>query len=300
MVYYGVDAETGARKNFAGTIECFVGGQPGAFRPGRREARPQEWRAWHLRAADGPVRGAQGRQGRGDAARHQGDGAGEGDEDPARGGDQPVEDARRPHARPAGPVDQGIGLRRGRLIVVSGPSGAGKSTLIRAALDAVPGLAYSVSATTRKPREGEVDGCDYIFLSREEFEKWISEGRFLEWAEYSGNLYGTLEQKVEEFLNEGRSIILELELQGARQVHMQRPDAVMVFVRAPSLEETRRRLTGRATETEEALKSRLATAVSEVAATGEFDYEVVNDDRERARNDIIEKMESIVRGGRSA
>ena len=186
---------------------------------------------------------------------------------------------------------------RGRLIVVSGPSGAGKSTLIRAALDAVPRLAYSVSATTRDPRPGEVDGRDYVFLSREEFERWISENRFLEWAEYSGNLYGTPEQKVEAFLEEGRSVILEIELQGARQVREKRPDAAMVFVRAPSLDETRRRLTGRATETEEALETRLATAVEEVAAREEFDYEVVNGDRERARKDMIEIMESIVTGG---
>ncbi len=189
---------------------------------------------------------------------------------------------------------------RGRLIVVSGPSGAGKSTLIKASLQAVPELAYSVSATTRKPRPGEVDGMDYIFLSRRKFERWIEEGRFLEWAEYSGNLYGTPEQKVEEFLDEGKSVILELELQGARQVQVKRPDAVMVFVRAPSLEETRRRLTGRATESEEALESRLATAVREVAARDEFDHEVINESRERARKDMIEKMESIVRGGKDA
>jgi guanylate kinase len=189
---------------------------------------------------------------------------------------------------------------RGRLIVVSGPSGAGKSTLIRASLEAVPELAYSVSATTRGPRPGEVDGRDYIFLSRQEFERWIQEGRFLEWAEYSGNLYGTLEQKVEEFLDEGKSVILELELQGARQVQVKRPDAIMVFVRAPSLEETRRRLTGRATESEEALESRLATAVGEVAARDEFDHEVINENRERARKNMIEKMESIVRGGKDA
>jgi guanylate kinase len=189
---------------------------------------------------------------------------------------------------------------RGRLIVVSGPSGAGKSTLIKASLEEVPELAYSVSATTRDPRPGEVDGKDYIFLSREEFERWIEEDRFLEWAEYSGNLYGTPEQKVEDLLDGGRSVILEIELQGARQVRMKRPDAVMVFVRAPSLEETRRRLTGRATETEEALKTRLATAVDEVAARDEFDYEVVNEDREQARKDMIEIMESIVRGGTDA
>ncbi len=186
------------------------------------------------------------------------------------------------------------------MIVVSGPSGAGKSTLIRAAREAIPELAYSVSATTRKPREGEVDGRDYVFLSREEFEKWIKEGRFLEWAEYSGNLYGTPEEKVEEFLDDGRSVILEIELQGARQVRRKRPDAGMVFVRAPSLYETRRRLTGRATETEEARETRLATAVEEVAARDEFDYEVVNGDRERARKDMIEIMESIVTGGGDA
>ncbi|MCD6054364.1 MAG: guanylate kinase [Rubrobacteraceae bacterium] len=145
---------------------------------------------------------------------------------------------------------------RGRLIVVSGPSGAGKSTLIRASLEEVPELAYSVSATTRRPRPGEVDGIDYIFLSRQEFERWIQEGRFLEWAEYSGNLYGTPERKVEEFL--------------------------------------------RATESEEALESRLATAVGEVAARDEFDHEVINENRGRARRDMIEKMESIVRGGKDA
>jgi guanylate kinase len=189
---------------------------------------------------------------------------------------------------------------RGRLIVVSGPSGAGKSTLIKSSLQAVPELDYSVSATTREPRPGEVDGIDYIFLSRPEFERWIQECRFLEWAEYSGNLYGTPERKVEEFLDEGKSVILELELQGARQVQLKRPDAVMVFVRAPSLEETRRRLTGRATESEEALESRLATAVGEVAARDEFDHEVINENRERARKDMIEKMESIVRGGKDA
>jgi guanylate kinase len=186
---------------------------------------------------------------------------------------------------------------QGRLIVVSGPSAAGKSTLIRAAREAIPELAYSVSATTRNPREGEVDGRDYVFLSREEFEKWIEEGRFLEWAEYSGNLYGTPEERVEEFLENGRSVILEIELQGARQVRQGRPDAVMVFVRAPNLEETRKRLEGRATEDLEALEARMTTALSEVSAREEFDYEVVNDERERAQEDMIETMRNIVKGG---
>jgi guanylate kinase len=189
---------------------------------------------------------------------------------------------------------------RGRLIVVSGPSGAGKSSLIREALEAVPELAYSVSATTRPARPGEVYGEHYVFLTREEFERWIGEGRFLEWAQYSNNLYGTLEGKVEELLETGRSVILEIELQGARQVREKRPDAEMVFVRAPSLEETRRRLSGRATETAEAMETRLATAVGEVAARDEFDHEVVNGEWERARRDMIETMETIVAGGKDA
>jgi guanylate kinase len=183
--------------------------------------------------------------------------------------------------------------------VVSGPSGAGKSTLIRAALEAVAELAYSVSATTRRPREGEVDGRDYVFLSREEFEKRVEEGRFLEWAEYSGNLYGTPADRVEEYLRSGLSVILEIELRGARQIREKRPDAVMVFVRAPSLEETRERLQGRATEDPKAMEARMATAVAEVAAKEEFDYEVVNADFTKAREDIIRIMRNVVAEGGS-
>lgn len=189
---------------------------------------------------------------------------------------------------------------KGKLIVVSGPSGAGKSTLIRDALENIPELAYSVSATTRAPREGEVDGMDYIFLSREVFERWISEDRFLEWAEYSGNLYGTPEHPVEEFMDRGLSVILEIELQGARKVREKRPDAVMVFVRAPSLDETRRRLEGRATETDEAMQTRMETAVREVSASGEFDLELINGDRETARQSMLELMQNIIKGESSA
>ena len=183
---------------------------------------------------------------------------------------------------------------RGKLIVVSGPSGAGKDTLIRDALGAIPQLALIASATTREPREGEVDGKDHVFLSREEFERWIEEDRLLEWAEYSGNLYGTPKHSVEELLDEGRSVILRIELQGARQIKRRRPDAVMVFVRAPSLEETRRRLESRATETSESVESRMATAIREVAARDEFDYEIVNGDRGQARTEMIEVMRTIV------
>jgi guanylate kinase len=186
---------------------------------------------------------------------------------------------------------------RGRLIVVSGPSGAGKDTLIQAALEVIPELALIASATTRKPREGEVDGRDHVFLSREEFERWIEEDRLLEWAEYSGNLYGTPKHSVEELLYSGRSVILRIELKGARQIKERLPDAVMVFVRAPSLEETRRRLESRATETSESVESRMAIAMKEVAARDEFDYEVVNGDREQARKDMIETLQRVVAEG---
>lgn len=143
-------------------------------------------------------------------------------------------------------------------------------------------------------------GRDYVFLDREEFEDWIEAGRFLEWAEYSNNLYGTPEDRVNELLNEGYSVLLEIELQGAREVRRKRPDAVMVFVRTPSLEETRRRLEGRATETTEALESRMQTAVREVAARDEFDYEIVNGDPEDARDDMIKLMKNIIQGGADA
>jgi guanylate kinase len=186
---------------------------------------------------------------------------------------------------------------RGRLIVVSGPSGAGKDTLIRAALEAIPELALIASATTREPREGEVDGRDHVFLSREQFVRWIDEDRLLEWAEYSGNLYGTPKESVEELLQKGRSVILRIELQGARQIKERRPDAVMVFVRAPSLEETRRRLESRATETSESVENRMATALKEIAARDEFDYEVVNGEYEQARKDMIETLQSVVAEG---
>lgn len=180
--------------------------------------------------------------------------------------------------------------------MVSGPSGAGKGTLIQTALQALPQLAYSVSATTRSPRAGEVDGQDYIFLSREEFRKWIEEDRFLEWAEYSGNLYGTPEHRVDEFLDKGLSVILEIELQGARQVKKRRPDALMVFVRAPSLEENRRRLQHRATESLEDLEQRMNIAQHEVRARGEFDYEIVNEDLEKSSETMINLLSAITRG----
>jgi guanylate kinase len=172
----------------------------------------------------------------------------------------------------------------------------GKGTLIRRVLEAVPGLSLSVSATTRAKREGEVEGRDYFFLTPEEFRRAAAEGEFLEWAEYAGNLYGTPRKKVEEELAAGRDAILEIELEGARQVAERCPDALLIFIMPPSLEELRRRLVGRNTETEESLSRRLSRAQEETAAVQQgtweaprqFDYVIVNDTVERASDELAD------------
>ena len=141
-------------------------------------------------------------------------------------------------------------MHKGRLYVFTGPSGAGKGTVLHRLLDEVPGLSLSVSATTRVPRPGEQDGVHYYFISKQAFEQKIAENAFLEYAEYVDNYDGTPERPVEEQLAAGRDVILEIEVQGAMQVHRKRPDAVMVFLAPPSLEELDARLHGRGTESE--------------------------------------------------
>ena len=177
------------------------------------------------------------------------------------------------------------------MLVLSSPSGAGKSTLSRKLLAADPDVELSVSVTTRKQRPGEVDGRDYHFLSREEFDRRVAAGEFLESATYSGNSYGTLRSEVERRLQDGKSVVLEIELQGARQVREAMPESVQVFIAPPSPEDLRRRLEDRGTDDAEAIDARLQTAESELAAQGEFGYVVVNDDIERA----AAELEAIVR-----
>ncbi|MDT7809415.1 MAG: guanylate kinase [Acidobacteriota bacterium] len=170
----------------------------------------------------------------------------------------------------------------GALFVISSPSGGGKGTLIRHLLEAVPGISYSVSWTTRTPRPGEVDGVNYRFVSEEEFGRMRDSGGFLEWAVVHGHLYGTARSAVEQELAAGRDIILEIDVQGARSIRATMKPVVSVFILPPSFEVLRARLTARMTERREELELRLANARGEVEQYTHFDYLVLNDEVERA------------------
>lgn len=168
-------------------------------------------------------------------------------------------------------------MRKGLLVVVSGPSGAGKGTICQALLEKTT-LAYSVSATTRKPRAGEVDGESYYFLSVEAFEKMIEKDELLEWAKVYDNYYGTPLKKVEEKLAAGEDILLEIDTQGAMKVREKFPEGVYIFILPPSLTELERRIRGRDTETEDVLQKRLAAAIGEIEAGKCYKYVVTNDE----------------------
>ena len=183
-------------------------------------------------------------------------------------------------------------MRQGNLFVISGPSGAGKGTIVARVMAALDDAWLSVSATTRKPRAGEVDGVHYFFVDTAEFERMIEDGEFLEWARFSGNYYGTPRKYVEEHMAAGQQVILEIEIQGARQVKAQMPEAHLVFIEPPSLEVLEQRLRGRGTESEEAILLRLETARLELSGKMEYDMRLVNDDLDVAVAELLAYIES--------
>ena len=176
--------------------------------------------------------------------------------------------------------------QRGKLIVISGPSGAGKSTVVFKALEGRDDVCFSVSATTRKPRPGEVDGKEYFFVDLDKFRDMVANDEFLEHAVYVANSYGTPRAYVEKKLDEGMNVLLDIEVQGALQVHEKMPDAVMIFIIPPSMEELRRRLVARGTDTERAIEARLIRARQEYAEADFYDYIIVNDDADKAAKEL--------------
>lgn len=182
-----------------------------------------------------------------------------------------------------------------KLFVISGPSGAGKGTLVARVRDRVPGLGLTVSATTRQPRAGEIDGVNYYFLTDEEFSRRVDEGQFVEWAQVHANRYGTLVSEVESKLADGHSLILEIDVQGALNVKRRFPDAVLVFVEPPSLEVLRERLVGRGTETPESVELRLANAEHELSLADRYDVRIVNDDLEEATVSLADVLQNYER-----
>ena len=176
--------------------------------------------------------------------------------------------------------------RKGLLLVVSGPSGAGKGTICKALLNKNDQIKLSVSATTRKPRNGEVHGVNYFFIEKEEFAKMIENGEFLEYAQIYDNFYGTPKAAIIECLEKGQDVILEIEMQGARQIKEVYPEGVFIFVLPPSLEELKSRIVGRGTETQEEMEKRFSCAFEEINQIVNYDYFIVNEDIEKSVSDV--------------
>lgn len=177
-------------------------------------------------------------------------------------------------------------LPSGRLIVLTGPSGVGKGTLLRRLHERHPELYLSISVTTRSPRQNEIHGKDYYFVSCNDFEQMIARSELLEWAEFAGNYYGTPRKPVENQISQGMCVLLEIELQGARQIHKTFPSALRIFIGPPSLKELEQRLRKRGQESEAAIARRLRRAEEEIKAASEFDFQITNDDIEAAFNQL--------------
>lgn len=181
-------------------------------------------------------------------------------------------------------------MEKGKLFVISGPSGAGKSTVVFKAMEGRDDVCFSTSVTTRKPRPGEVDGREYFFVDLDRFKEMVENDELLEHAEYVANSYGTPRAYVEDKLSAGMNVILDIEVQGARQVNEKKPDSVKIFIIPPSIEELERRLKGRGTDTARAIEARLIRARQEYKEANFYDYIIINDDAERAAKELAAIM----------
>ena len=178
----------------------------------------------------------------------------------------------------------------GNLTVITGPSGVGKGTIVKRILDKYSDVWLSISATTRKPRQGEIDKKHYLFLDEKEFKKIIDRGGFLEWASFANNFYGTPKDVVKEKIEKGINVLLEIELEGARQVRKSFPQGLQIFIAPPNLSELEKRIRGRGTESEESIRQRLAIARKELIAQKEFDAVIINEDIDNAFSEIERLM----------
>jgi guanylate kinase len=177
--------------------------------------------------------------------------------------------------------------KKGSLFVISAPSGAGKTTLCQKLREIVPDIKFSVSYTTRKPRPGEIDGIHYTFVDEDEFRAMIADGEFVEWAQVHGNFYGTSKKRIEDMINEGFDVVLDIDVQGGRQIREHFPDSVLIFVLPPSMDELRKRLTGRMSDAEDVIKKRLKNAIDEIKEYKNYDYVIINDVFDDALEEIV-------------
>jgi guanylate kinase len=191
------------------------------------------------------------------------------------------------------PIISSANTHPGKLIVLTGPSGVGKGTLMQKLLAQHPQLYYSVSATTRSPRPGEIDGKSYFFITPNSFQELVAQGEFLEWAEFAGNYYGTPRAAVLQQIQLGRSVILEIELAGARQIKASYPDALSIFILPPSFLELENRIRARGQDSDEAITRRLNRAKEEIKAASEFDIQIVNDDLPTTLNELETILKTI-------
>lgn len=177
--------------------------------------------------------------------------------------------------------------KKGSLFVISAPSGAGKTTLCQKLREVIPDIKFSVSFTTRKPRPGEIDGIHYTFVDEDEFRAMIADGEFVEWAQVHGNFYGTSKKRIEDMINEGFDVVLDIDVQGGRQIREHFPDSVLIFVLPPSMDELRKRLTGRMSDAEDVIKKRLKNAIDEIKEYKNYDYVIINDVFDDALEEIV-------------